>query len=129
MRHPSGARRARSRRRSPGPWPGGAARRETSGRLFENGGDLVLELQPLAPHVVFDFLGRRLDARLDAVDRAVYLMILVREFGEMGIGHLQIMDLLHLVREFLGQFVRYVAHRVFSFFESLLLHTIGFDAT
>ena len=57
------------------------------------------------------------------MNRAVHLVILIRQLGEMGIGHLQIMDLLHLVREFLGQLVRDVAHRVLSFFESLLPHT------
>jgi hypothetical protein len=36
------------------------------------------------------------------VDLAIYLMVLVKQLGEMRIRNLQAVDLLNLVREFLG---------------------------
>ncbi len=82
--------------------------------VVEHRHDLVLDLQAATLELFLGFVRLRLHPRLDAVNGAVQLVVLVIEPREAVIARLQLMNPVGLVGEILVEVVWGVAHRLQS---------------
>src|SRR4051812_28958412 len=80
--------------RSPAPSRAGSAgcKGRSAARAVEHRHDLVLDLQAAALELLLDLLGLGFDPRLDPVDGAVQLIVLVIEPREVIVARLELVN-------------------------------------
>jgi len=81
------------------------------------GRNLIFQLHALATRLLLGLIGDRFDAGFHPMHGAIDFVISIEHLGEMGIVHLELVDLVLVLGKFIGQFMRSMTHRSGNLFQ------------